>query len=202
MMGFCLAFSLWEPAVLPNLTPINVKHAALNGETHEHGGVGCWLSLAEPSFVLCLDRKPPGKTGNSFGNWGTGSEEWRSQSPCKAEWHSQFKCQLSSSRDRVIDFPLTERSHYPTVVFKCLVYGSQNHGWIYWSKQVRFKWHFKTNSWHLNDSKANGFMNTKSLFINITWDHFFGGIYSLFWHPAFITKDRGDLAYVGRKRMS
>lgn len=201
MMGFCLAFSLWEPAVLPNLTPINVKHAALNGETHEYGGgIGsAWRS----HHLLCVwTENRPEKQGIHLETEGRGSEEWRSQSPREAEWHSQFKCQLSSSRDRVIDFPLTERSHCPTVVFKCLVYGGQNHGWIYWSKQLRFKWHFKTNSWHLNDSKANGFMNTKSLFINITWDHFFCGIYSLFWHPAFITKDRGDLAYVGRKRMS
>lgn len=103
----------------------------------------------------------------------------------KAKWHSQFKCQLFSSRDWVIDFSLTERSFYPTVVFKCLVYSSQNHGWIYCSTQLQFKWHFKTNSWHLNDSMANRFMNTESLFINITWIPFlwhiqnFGNLHSL-----------------------
>lgn len=57
----------------------------------------------------------------------------------------------------------------PLLVFKCLVYGSQNWGWVYLSKQLQFKWHFKTNSWHLSGSEANRFMNTNLLFINITW---------------------------------
>ena len=56
-----------------------------------------------------------------------------------------------SSRDRVIDFPLTEWNFGSKLGFRFLFYGREDPGWIYCiASNCNFKWHFKTHSWHLD----------------------------------------------------
>lgn len=191
-MGFCLASPLCEPDRRPNPVPVNVKHAALNGETRGTGR--CW-----PSHHLFRVGQRTSQKKNWEFIWKLRDVvgEWGMVQSISAQGRMAQSVQMPAVFLRGHNDwfpPWQSAATTPMVVFKCLVYGSQNLGWVYPSKQPQFKWHFKTNSWHLSGSEANRFMNTKSLFINITWIHFCG-IYSLFgalplfqrmeesWHP-------------------
>lgn len=138
--------------------------------------------LAQPSFVSCWTESLPEKKLGIHLEIEGRVGEWGMVQSISAQGRMAQSVQMPAVflRGHNDWFPPWQRAATtPMVVFKCLVYGSQNRGWVYPSKQPQFKWHFKTNSWHLSGSEANRFMNTKSLFINITWIHFCG-IYSLF----------------------
>lgn len=174
-MGFCLATPLCEPETWPNPIPVNVKHAALNGETR--GAGRCWPSHHLFGVGQRSSRKKLG-IHLEIEVWG----QWGMVQSISAQGRMAQSVQMPAVflRGHSDWFPPWQSAATtPMLVFKCLVYGSQSRGWVYPSKQLQFKWHFKTNSWHLSGREANGFMNTKLLFINITWIHICG-IYSLF----------------------